>query len=252
MLTSLNFTAGASTSLIKSPSGANNWGLDGFCVTSSNLNSANGPVKVSRSGISSGFSDFAIVVDQNTPFPVALTRLQAEGRDDHIAVRWTTEREVNNAGFTVLRSLNPNQGFHKIGWREGQGTSSESHAYQLQDADVLRDTTYYYRLKQHDLDGQTTLTKVVEARLADGNRFSWQLYPTLASQRVKLRISAPRAADAQLQVLDMAGRSVLQREVALAQGRQTLPLKVDRFAKGTYAVKLQYQGEVYVKRFVKP
>jgi hypothetical protein len=143
------------------------------------------------------------------PLPVTLVTFtaQADGAAS-VRLRWTTASELDNAGFTVERSLDGRR-FADVGSLPGAGTSSTAHDYALLDSRLPAGVTLlYYRLRQADLGGQLTYSPVrTVARTAQAAGFV--VYPTHipAGKAATYRYTGPADA-ATLQVLDILGRPV--------------------------------------------
>jgi len=82
--------------------------------------------------------------------PVELTSFAANVNENNVTLNWVTASEINNQGFNVER--NAGNGFEKIGFVAGFGTTTETHSYTYND-NSLQEGTYTYRLKQVDYDG---------------------------------------------------------------------------------------------------
>ena len=90
------------------------------------------------------------------PLPVSLSKFRPERLDTgEIVVRWTTESELNNAGFNILRSETRNGEFTQINTSliAGQGTTSERTAYEWKDSTAKPNVVYYYQIQDVSLDG---------------------------------------------------------------------------------------------------
>lgn len=115
----------------------------------------------------SGFSRFRIFGVENpynTSLPVELVSLTATVVNNlFIRIDWTTASEFNNRGFVLQRSTDGNN-FDPIARINGNGTTNILHNYTFNDLNVLRDITYYYRLKQVDNNGNFVYSNVVAAR----------------------------------------------------------------------------------------
>lgn len=97
-----------------------------------------------------------VVNNVAAPLPVSLVSFTAKPQANRtIAIAWTTSLETNNKGFYVERSKDL-QSFEKVGEvGEISANSSALKNYALTDQ-VPYVGTSYYRLKQTDLNGQTT------------------------------------------------------------------------------------------------
>ena len=89
--------------------------------------------------------------------PVALLSFRPVRMETgEVLIRWRTASELNNAGFNILRSTEPREGFRVInvkGIIPGQGTSSEAHQYSWTDTTATHHAIYYYRIEDVSFDG---------------------------------------------------------------------------------------------------
>ena len=91
------------------------------------------------------------------PLPVALSSFRPVRMETgEVIIKWTTESELNNAGFNILRSETREDDFTVInvkGIIPGQGTSGEQHDYQWTDTTAKPNVAYYYRIEDVSFDG---------------------------------------------------------------------------------------------------
>ena len=89
------------------------------------------------------------------PLPVELSQFSAEFVKDEVIINWTTESELNNAGFNIYRSSSQTKDFHRINTKliQGAGTTGERSTYQFIDKTAKFDVAYYYRIEDVDLLG---------------------------------------------------------------------------------------------------
>ncbi|MEM6267818.1 MAG: T9SS type A sorting domain-containing protein [Bacteroidota bacterium] len=90
--------------------------------------------------------------------PVEIADFQVEAVQDAVQLDWATVRESHNAYFSIERSADAGQ-FHEIDRIEGAGDSDVRLDYQYIDRSPLSGTSYY-RLKQTDLNGETSYTEI--------------------------------------------------------------------------------------------
>jgi hypothetical protein len=125
--------------------------------------------------------------------PVSLISFNATSGKSSVTLQWTTTWEDQNEGFDILRSTD-GINFTEIAFVPGNATTSNRSDYALVDQDVQDGLLYYYRLRQHDFDGTTTLSRIVAAR-ADAGAAPF-VYPNPNTGRFSL--SAPGASDVSL------------------------------------------------------
>ena len=80
--------------------------------------------------------------------PVQLSSFRAEHTDAGVVLKWTTESEVDNAGFYIYRSKTKGGEFKIISptMIQGAGTTSERNTYTWTDSTAKPNTVYYYRI----------------------------------------------------------------------------------------------------------
>ncbi len=83
------------------------------------------------------------------PLPVTLSHFRAEYTDAGVVLNWTTESEVDNAGFYIYRSLTQAGEFKVITHSiiQGAGTTGERNAYTWTDTTAKPNTVYYYQIE---------------------------------------------------------------------------------------------------------
>ena len=82
--------------------------------------------------------------------PVTLSHFRAEQTNAGVVVKWTTESELDNAGFNILRSESKNGEFKVINLKgiiAGHGTTNERHTYTWTDTTAKPNVAYYYRIE---------------------------------------------------------------------------------------------------------
>ena len=85
----------------------------------------------------------------NNPLPVELSTFSAHRVDGNVIVSWTTESELNNAGFNIYRSESKTDEFRQLNAKliQGAGTTGERTEYRWTDTTAKTDTAYYYQIE---------------------------------------------------------------------------------------------------------
>lgn len=121
-----------------------------------------GTVSVPNKSLTS-FSDFAIAYG-NTVLPITLSAFNATLQSDEtVRITWSTSAEINNAYFSLERSVNGTD-FEIINEQEGAGNSTTLLNYSFTDLHPVSGTNYY-RLKQVDFDGTFTYGPIRQVTL---------------------------------------------------------------------------------------
>ena len=86
---------------------------------------------------------------------------------DAVVITWSTQSELNNAGFFIKRSQQRDGEFQIINATmiQGAGTTSEKQFYTYQDTTAQPNVVYYYQIKDVSLDGNhQTLTRGIRLK----------------------------------------------------------------------------------------
>ena len=114
------------------------------------------------------------------PLPVQLSNFRPERTaTGAVLISWTTESELNNAGFNILRSERQDEAFGIINATliPGADTSSEKHHYSFTDTTAKPKVVYYYRIEDVSLAGakRTLVTVRLKRNISPTDNFitSW-------------------------------------------------------------------------------
>ena len=109
------------------------------------------------------------------PLPVQLSSFRAERTEQGALIQWTTESELENAGFNVLRSETKTGTFTVVTPRmlQGAGTTSERSSYAYVDTTAKENVAYYYRLEEVSFAGvrQPIATRRLRGHISAANRY---------------------------------------------------------------------------------
>ena len=101
------------------------------------------------------------------PLPVQLSHFRPERTESGaIVIQWTTQSEVDNAGFNILRSQTKTGAFKVVNAQliPGAGTKAESTTYTWTDATAKPNVVYYYRIEDVSLAGERQTLATVRLR----------------------------------------------------------------------------------------
>ena len=98
--------------------------------------------------------------------PVTLSYFRAERTDAGVVLKWTTESELDNAGFHILRCETKNGTFKAVNRTliQGAGTTSERHTYTWTDTTVKSNVAYYYRIEDVSHAGERKQLATIRMR----------------------------------------------------------------------------------------
>ncbi|MBC8183391.1 T9SS type A sorting domain-containing protein [candidate division KSB1 bacterium] len=155
---------------------------------------------------------FAITIGGEVP--VELSSFSGSFIPSHnkIQLEWRTESESNNYGFEILRG-ETNDKLTKIGFVQGQGTTSSSHEYNFIDSNITS-TNYFYQLKQIDFDGTSTLSEKISVTISAPQNYNLsQNYPnpfslSNAISQTTFRFQIPESELVSIKIYNVLGREV--------------------------------------------
>jgi hypothetical protein len=125
------------------------------------------------------FSPFTLgSIDQFTPLPLLWIDFTAQRAGTGIALDWVTEKERNASHFEVERSED-GRTYAQIGTVQAANSESKN-KYDFFDKKANMQTRYYYRIRQVDLDQQSTYSNVLPVLEITGEqnaRARWAVTP---------------------------------------------------------------------------
>ena len=187
--------------------------------------------------------------------PIELTSFTANTNYANVLLNWQTASETNNKGFEIERlkdyKIKRLQDWDRIGYVEGNGTSTKTHSYSFIDKNV-NDGKYSYRLKQIDFDGKSEYSKEVEVIVYAPAAFALeQNYPNPFNPATTINYSIPIDQHVILNVYNMLGQNVmtLVNEMEKA-GQHQIKFDASIFASGVYFYKLEAGNQTQIKKMI--
>lgn len=161
--------------------------------------------------------------------PVQFSFFEARCSGSGTQLVWRTATEKDNSHFEVEKSSD-GRTWTSIGQVKGKGNSNSETGYSFTDD---RGGDAAYRIRQVDLEGRASYSSVVRTACAARNLLV-NLYPVPARDKLNLVIGSDKELMLSLQVVDNAGRVVIQVPFALHTGTNKLTLDVSRLPQGQY------------------
>ena len=183
--------------------------------------------------------------------PVSVFDFKGSINDNKAMLTWSTATEFNNKGFAIERSKD-GKTFMQIGFVNGAGTTTKRINYTYTDA-TLSDfgiATFYYRLKQVDLDGKTSYSNVIPLSLKD--IVSWKLYPNPVKDKLTIELNLNANTKVSVQVISKDGKLLLNADRGtLPQGQQQLNFNTQNLASGSYFIRIKAGDKNYTQTIIK-
>jgi hypothetical protein len=175
----------------------------------------------------------------NKVIPVELASFAASVNNNIVMLNWITSSELNNSGFEIERQAGSKQyaigRWERIGFVEGNGTTTEINYYSFIDEEVSAGK-YLYRLKQIDFDGTFEYSDIIEVEVNIPAEFSLlQNYPNPFNPSTKIDYSISSDGFVSLTIYNMIGQEVetLVNENQSA-GKYSITFSADKLPSGLY------------------
>ncbi len=174
---------------------------------------------------------------------------------------------MNNYGFEVERRQNTDlplyeplltkegrrEGWEKVGFVAGAGTSNSPHEYSYSDAN-LSSGRYAYRLKQIDQDGSYKYSESneIEIGLAPRELTLAQNYPNPFNPTTTIEFTVPENGHVLLRVYNSLGQLVATVFDGTVQAGyiQKTTFNASQLSSGVYFSRLQYNEKTLLKKLV--
>jgi len=182
------------------------------------------------------------IVENTTVLPVELTSFSAKEENNEVQLKWTTASEVNNKGFEILRSHEVSRGYEQIGWVNAQGPGE----YTFLDTEITEKKTYYYKLRQIDIDGRVNYSSVVPVTIPRGSEI--KLIQNPVEDQVSLLFG-----DAEINAVDIYSvNGKLMKSVELGEDQiDKVDIDVNDLSTGIYFLSIQGKQVSELIKFVK-
>ena len=162
--------------------------------------------------------------------PVNLLSFSGKQAGDKVELNWSTAQEQNNKEFEIQYSAT-GASFEPIGKVPGKGNTNSLSQYSF---NTFRYTTgkNYYRLKQVDLDGRSTLSRIVMVDVAAQGKPRISIAPNPATDKIKVAVTQPFTTKLQLTITSLTGTPVWTGN--LPAGATNTTIFLHSVSKGTY------------------
>lgn len=191
---------------------------------------------VGTTGETGMFGDFALasIGSGINVLPITLIEFTAEASDAYaVRTAWSTASEVNNDYFTVERSVDA-QTWTGVGTTGGAGNSNTRKNYSFTDRAPLSGKAYY-RLRQTDFDGTTTVSDPVAVVMPETAAPDFVL-KNVRSEDGRIRFDfTPAEGMLRVEVFDLLGKRAAAATTEGSAGSSALSHQLPR---GVYILRI--------------
>jgi hypothetical protein len=208
--------------------------------------SGSNPYTVSRSGFT-GFSPFIVTNNLNV-VPVTWLSVSGTNKNNDNYIYWSTTTELNNGYFVVERTADGTH-YTAIGKVNAAANADMVHNYSFVD-DNVQETVYSYRIKQVDVDGRFSYSKVItiKSELIPG----MTVWPNPVRDQAALTITSDKTTAVAIRVVDVVGHVIFKTKRSIAKGANQINIDLNNAAPGVYILHtIDDHGNNKAIRFIK-
>ncbi len=147
--------------------------------------------------------------------PVEFASFEAVVNNGSVKLTWETASETNNAGFNVYRSVNAEEGFHRINPEliKGAISSTTNNKYSFIDTGIEPNVKYSYMIEDVATDGATAKHEPIEAvykseKIVVDNFKLHKCYPNPFNPSTNINFSIPQKGKVKIVVYDIKGQLI--------------------------------------------
>lgn len=163
-----------------------------------------------------------------------------------IHLTWQSATEIDFEGYELQRSSDA-LAFERIAWVPGQG-GDFLQDYRYEDSDVTTNSTYYYRLKMLDQDGQFEYSPVRSAKV-QGPSGELKIYPNPAKEVLFVSLFSENQEAMSVDIFNEMGSLVFSRKYQLTEGENLLQLPLDELPTGWFVLRAASGNTVASEKF---
>ncbi len=180
--------------------------------------------------------NLAVTASCAASLPVEWLSFTARPQDKVSQLHWQVQQLPGHLGFTVERRSGEAD-WTELDWVPARSGTTDAVSYQYTDTEVVAGQTYYYRLRQRDADGTTSLSEVRPVTFSASLQVA--VWPNPANDRLHVRL--PHGNN-QFSLFNALGQVL--RQGRLTDGRASLDLH--GLATGVYFLRLADEEVVRV------
>ncbi|AEV96615.1 hypothetical protein A4D02_20835 [Niastella koreensis] len=172
-----------------------------------------------------------------TVLPLRLTAFNGRIEKGDGLLNWNTDNEINTQTFIVERSTDGRK-YVTTGTIQAVNESGV-HQYAFTDKQVnqLGFSIIYYRLKQVDIDGHSTYSRVLMLQVYKPAN-AVRCYPNPVTSETNLSITLEKAGTVQARIFDNQGNVIQAQHWALRAGTSSIPVNMSSLSKGVYYLEI--------------
>lgn len=185
------------------------------------------------------------------PVPARLLSFDALQKNSTVTLNWVMANEINNKGFYIERAVTNSNNWESLGFVDGKGANAGNNKYNFIDNNATG-ISYQYRLKQVDITGNISYSKIIVVRKASAVNVTINIAPNPAQTFTNLSYTIPQSSWIKMIVYNAKGQLIetLLNERVAAGNYQKI-LNTEKYSSGKYIIQLLVDREKYSSSFYK-
>jgi len=184
----------------------------------------------------SSFSSFYFA-SSTALLPINLLSFTGALSNDIATLKWATEDEKGIKSFIIERSLNGRDFVAVTSLPATNSTGQQPYLFPDSSVSRLLSPVIYYRLKIADADDKYSYSSIITLYTGKGKALL-SAHPNPVVNSVTVDLNAVVAEQANWELTNMAGKTVLKHAVILTKGKNTINLNLSKMPAGTYYLKI--------------
>ncbi len=194
----------------------------------------------------------AIITAGGNPLPVTLVSFTALLlHNNEVKLNWSTSMEINCSNYLIERSED-SKIFNQVSTIAGNGTTSVLHSYSYTDNFSLAGSSIiYYRLKQMDIDGKGSYSKVIAVKVKKINT-DISISPNPFNSCLNINIDWSTNELIIAKVINAQGMEIISKNIRMTKGLNYVSIDgLSTIPAGNYLIQFISSSEKITKRVTK-
>lgn len=224
-----------------------------YFVDQTTVNGGAGTVQATKVLDLSNLTDLASSeFPAQSTLPVSFGDVTVKKAGTNAEVNWSTLVEITNDHFVVERSDDA-VNFKAVGKvATKNGNSSFTQYYTYADAIGAANAVIYYRIKQVDVDGNSSYSKIVALRLGNARISNFTAYPNPFVSNVKLQIDVQQKEEVMIRINSLTGQTLATKRLTLQAGNNIVVMdNLEKLQPGTYILEVVTKEGKNIQKLIK-
>jgi hypothetical protein len=195
---------------------------------------------------------FASTDQSINPLPITLTSFNATYQEESnsVLLDWVVATQLNNRDFVIEKTID-GINYTEVATIEGAGTTPFTKSYSVVD-NYPTPGVSYYRLKQIDMDGNTTEFSPVSVEIANFRNNTVSLFPNPINESAILSYEAENTNPVTLIISDISGKVVYSTIYnGIQKGENNFNLNLSFLHSGIYFLRIENGDKAYNVKMLK-